>query len=148
MMTSCPARAAAMPPLVPRQDITTAFSREAAFEDLVPPDQPALMRGQERVHLPDEPALQLVLVGEAELANPRLDAALDLPFRLVRFVTADVDVPARKDVQHLAEHVLHELNGRVGSALRMSEKTPHRVATSIGSPVTPSSGYDAIAATA
>jgi hypothetical protein len=34
--TSWPALAAAIPPAVPRHDITTAYRREPAFQDLVP----------------------------------------------------------------------------------------------------------------
>src|SRR5216684_2650878 len=108
MTTSCPARAAAIPPSTPRQDITTAFGGEPAFENLVPADERATVRGKERIHLAREVALQLVLVLEAELLDPRLRERTGLPLRLRGLIAADMDPAPGEQGHHLGEHVLLE----------------------------------------
>ena len=66
------------------------------------------MRGEERVHVLDEPALQLVLILHSELLDARLDARTGLPLRLVGLVAADVDELDSGTAPDFRQHVLHE----------------------------------------
>src|SRR6266550_1878791 len=95
MTTSWPACAAAMPPSIPRHDITTAF-------------------GEPLAHLRREPTLQLVLTMQSELPDALLRDRTRLPLLLRRFVATGVDPVTREERQHLGQHVLHEVNRRVG----------------------------------
>ena len=63
----------------------------AALQDLVPADQPAAARGEPAVEVPDEPGLQLVLVGQPELPDAGLGGRGGPPLVLGALVAADVD---------------------------------------------------------
>src|SRR5207253_11422388 len=64
---------------------------EAAFENLVPSDEAATALGQPGIEMPDEPALELVLVLEPFGLDARLRCGSLPPFGLRAFVAADVD---------------------------------------------------------
>jgi hypothetical protein len=65
---------------------------EAAFEDLVPADHPAAAAVDVLLDPLDEPALQAVLVLDAQGLDLGLDLGAGLPLVLDRLVAADVDV--------------------------------------------------------
>ncbi len=99
---------------------------EPALEDLVPPHEPAAVRGEELVHPVREPALQLVLVLQAELADPRLRERTRDPLGLRGLVAADVDPASRKQTHHLGQHVLIEADGRVSGVDDIPVHAPAR----------------------
>src|SRR5437667_842674 len=81
---------------------------ETAFEDLVPSDEAATALGQPGIEMPDEPALELILVLEAFRLHARLRRGSLPPLGLWAFVAADVDELRRKEREHLVEDVLEE----------------------------------------
>ena len=95
----------------PRHD--HRVGREAALENLVPPHEPATVCREELVHATREPALQLVLALEAELADPRLRERARLPLGLRGLVAAHMDPAVGEQRHHLGEDVLLELYRRV-----------------------------------
>ena len=84
------------------------------------------MRRQKRIHLADEPALQLVLVLEAELLDARLDLRVRFPLILDRLVAADVNPRPRKERHRLVQHVLHERDGAIGRIEEVRRDAPSR----------------------
>src|SRR5699024_6659456 len=97
---------------------------ESSFEDLVPADQTTATRGQVRVELADEPALQFVLVGQPLLLDPFLGGVTVLPLGLGAFVPTHVDVGAGEQLDDFVEDVLVELQDVVGDAEDLVEDPP------------------------
>ena len=99
--------------------------RQAALQDLVPADQTLAPRRQKVLDPPDEPALQLLLVLQPFLPDPRLAAGAGLPAVLGALVAADVEPGAGEEVGHLGEHVLQERDGGVvAGAVDVLEDAP------------------------
>src|SRR2546422_7232750 len=69
---------------------------EPALEDLVPSHEPAAVSGEKLIHPVCEPALQLVLALQAELADARLRERARLPLGLRGLVASDMDPASRK----------------------------------------------------
>ena len=135
---------------MPRHDITVASGAQTALQDFVPADQPAAIRGEKLVHPPDELALQLMLVLEAQLAHARLHRRAGASIALLRASSPPMWMNGPgNSVEHLVQHVLQELRWCSRSTLNTSSSMPHsaRRTTQRGS-VLPSSGYAAIAACA
>src|SRR5207247_9708127 len=86
---------------------------QSALEDLVPAHQRAAVCREELVHAAREPALQLVLVLQTEVADPGLRERARLPLSLVRLVAADMDPASGEEGHHLGEDVLLEPDRRV-----------------------------------
>src|SRR5262249_31052272 len=87
--------------------------REPALEDLVPADQPPPLRGQIRIELLDEPALQFLLVLQAGRSHALPGARVALPWQLGNLVAADMDELAREQLEHLIEHILEHPDRRL-----------------------------------
>ena len=85
--------------------------RQAALDNLVPAEQPPAVPAEERVHLSDEPAMQLGLVLGAQLFFQCIHFLAFRPMARIRFVAADVNIPAGKQLHHLGQDVLHEGDG-------------------------------------
>ena len=98
----------------------------AAFEDLVPADDPPALGRQMGGDAVDEPALQLVLVFKPQRLHLRLDLRTGLPLVLDRLVAADVNVRGGEDVDHLVQHRLQEGEGRVVDVVEVGEHAPVR----------------------
>ena len=81
---------------------------EAAFNDLVPPDDPFSHAGQDRFDTLDEVALQFRFVGESFCPDPCLALRAPLPFGLVRFIAADMDERRGEEGDDLLQHVFEE----------------------------------------
>src|ERR1035437_10567768 len=86
---------------------------QAAFADLTPADQVAPLGIDELLDPADEVALQLMLGLQAFLFHASLAAGAFLPVVLGHLVTADVNILAGKELTHLREHVLQELEGLI-----------------------------------
>ena len=80
--------------------------RQAAFEDLVPADQPPPLAREIAAERVDHPALQRILVLETERLHLRLDARRALPLILDRFVATEMDEAAGEDGDQFVEHIL------------------------------------------
>src|SRR5207245_11458358 len=79
---------------------------ETAFEDLVPSDESTTALGQPGIEMPDEPALELILVLEAFGLHARLRRGSLPPLGLGAFVAAEVDALRGKEPEHLIKDVL------------------------------------------
>ena len=84
-----------------------------ALQNLVPANEGAAVRFEPAAHLRRHPALQVVLVRQAQLADTRLRERARLPLILYGLVAAGMDPVTRKERQHFGQHVLHEMHGRV-----------------------------------
>jgi hypothetical protein len=124
---------------VPRHDITAALGASPPSRISSQPDEPPPRGREERVHLPDEPALQLVLVLDAERRMRAWMRGLGAPQRLVGLVAADVHVRPREQREHLGEHVLHERDRARLGVEDVAEHAPPPD-TGVGRPVTPELG--------
>src|SRR5207253_4331338 len=100
--------------------------REPALEDLVPADQPPPALAEPVVEMADEPALQLILVREAERLHALLRARVAPPLLLGNFVSADVDVGRGKEVEDLLEYSFEELEHAIVHAEDAVEDSPPR----------------------
>ena len=87
--------------------------REPAFEDFVPADQAPAVLVEILADALHEVALQLVLILHAELAHPAAHARRSAPLVLHGLIAAGMDVLAREQRQHLAEHVFEERERRL-----------------------------------
>ena len=69
---------------------------QATLKDLVPTDQQPTVTCQERIHLLDEPAMELGLILQAQPKDQCLHFLTSFPVVLVRFVPANVNISAWK----------------------------------------------------
>ncbi len=99
-------RALETPPALDRR-----LGRQPALQDLVPADEPALLGHEKPLDALDEIALELGLVLQPLGLDPGLTLGAGLPAVLRTFVAADVDVGGGKEVRHLGQHALQDLEG-------------------------------------
>ena len=97
---------------------------KAALEDLVPANHPPASAVDMLLGPLDEPALQPVLVLDAQGLDLGLDLGTGLPLVLDRLVAADMDIGRGKQVHHLVEHVVEEGERRFRGLVEIGKHPP------------------------
>nr|GFC89548.1 hypothetical protein [Tanacetum cinerariifolium] len=99
---------------------------DAALQYFVPADELFALCGQEFLDAAIEPTLHLLHVGEAFALHNLLHGGAFLPAGFGGFVAPDVHVLARKQRDHLGQHVFKKAEGGFGGAHDVLVHAPHR----------------------
>ena len=118
------------------------------MQDFIPADQPPVMPGEKLIHLLDEPAVQLVGVGQLQAFHQRLHFRVVGPVPDIGLVTANVDVRAGEQVHHFRQHILEEGDRRRSGRNQALRLVPPLLGRQFGQAalLIPNSGYATIAA--
>src|SRR5581483_8722334 len=97
---------------------------DPAFENFVPADQPAVMRGAKSAHARDEVTLQRGLIGHTQLAHSCLDAWRCLPLVLGGLVAAYMDVLTGEELHNFRQNIFQKLECILVDIVQVGIYTP------------------------
>ncbi len=97
---------------------------QAAFQDLVPADEPASVGVQEPLDAAHQVALELFHVFQPLFLHPALTVRTVVPMALPGLVATDMDILRREQVHHLGKHIFQQLERRFLAGAQVIREIP------------------------